>query len=147
MLLRLPRIDGTAPITNRIFLNFSPTLNMGGCQNSGPFLGPLNIRCRTIIGIQKGTRILTTTHIHTMTVDFPPCLNVCAGDPEFSLRRFEWQHAWLIGVDETSQTSGGEHARMPLLDWPSPDMRLAANSEKARTTTYTQSYDQVAQHL
>ena len=36
---------------------------MGGCQNSGPFLGTLNIRCRIIIGIQKGTNILTTTHM------------------------------------------------------------------------------------
>ena len=35
---------------------------MGGCQNYGPFLGTLNIRCRTIIGTQKGTIILTTTH-------------------------------------------------------------------------------------
>ena len=37
--------------------------SMGGCQNYGPFLGTLNIRCRTIIGTQKGTMILTTTHI------------------------------------------------------------------------------------
>ena len=36
---------------------------MGGCQNYGPFLGTLNIRCRIIIGIQKGTIILTTTHM------------------------------------------------------------------------------------
>ena len=36
---------------------------MGGCQNCGPFLGTLNIRCRIIIGIQKGTIILTTTHM------------------------------------------------------------------------------------
>ena len=36
---------------------------MGGCQNYGPFLGTLNIRFRTIIGIQKGTMILTTTHM------------------------------------------------------------------------------------
>ena len=36
--------------------------HMGGCQNYGPFLGTLNIRCRIIIGIQKGTVILTTTH-------------------------------------------------------------------------------------
>ena len=36
---------------------------MGGCQNYGPFLGALNIRCRIIIGIQKGTIILTTTHM------------------------------------------------------------------------------------
>ena len=32
---------------------------MGGCQNYGPFLGTLDIRCR----IQKGTVILTTAHI------------------------------------------------------------------------------------
>ena len=36
---------------------------MGGCQNYGPFLGTLNTRCRIIIGFQKGTVILTTTHI------------------------------------------------------------------------------------
>ena len=36
---------------------------MGGCQNYGPFLGFLNIRCRIIIRIQKGTIILTTTHV------------------------------------------------------------------------------------
>ena len=34
----------------------------GGCQNYGPFLGTLNNRCRIIIGTQKGTIILTTTH-------------------------------------------------------------------------------------
>ena len=27
---------------------------LGGCQNYGPFLGTLNIRCRTILGTQKG---------------------------------------------------------------------------------------------
>ena len=36
---------------------------MGGCQNYGPLLGTLSIRCRIIIGIQKGTIILTTIHI------------------------------------------------------------------------------------
>ena len=36
---------------------------MGGCQNYGPFLGTLNIRCRIILRTQKGTVILTTTHI------------------------------------------------------------------------------------
>ena len=40
--------------------------NMGGCQNCGPFLGTPNIRCRSIIGIPKGTIILTTTSIGTM---------------------------------------------------------------------------------
>ena len=37
--------------------------HVGGCQNYDPFWGTLNIRCRTIIGIQKGTIILTTTHV------------------------------------------------------------------------------------
>ena len=37
--------------------------HMGGCQNFGPFLGTLHIRCRIILGIQRGTRILTTTHM------------------------------------------------------------------------------------
>ena len=36
---------------------------MGSCQNYGPFLDTLNNRCRIIIGTQKGTIILTTTHI------------------------------------------------------------------------------------
>ena len=36
---------------------------MSGCQNYGPLLGPLNTTCRTILGTQKGTIILTTTHI------------------------------------------------------------------------------------
>ena len=36
---------------------------MGGCQNYGPFLGTFNIRGRIIIGIQKGTITLTTTHM------------------------------------------------------------------------------------
>ena len=36
---------------------------MGGCQNYGPFLGTLNIRCRIIIGTPKGTILSTTTQI------------------------------------------------------------------------------------
>ena len=39
---------------------------MGGCQNYGSFLGTLNIRCHIIRGTQKGTIILTTTHIGRM---------------------------------------------------------------------------------
>ena len=39
---------------------------MGGCQNDGLFSGTLNIRCRIIIGIPKGTIILTTTHIQIL---------------------------------------------------------------------------------
>ena len=41
----------------------SAFMHVGGCRNCGPFLGTLNIRCRNIIGIQKGTIILTTTHV------------------------------------------------------------------------------------
>ena len=36
---------------------------LGGCQHYGPFLGTLHIRCRTIIGTQKGAVTLTITHI------------------------------------------------------------------------------------
>ena len=39
---------------------------MGGCQNYDPFLGTLNIRCRIIIGTQKGTIILTIPHMNHM---------------------------------------------------------------------------------
>ena len=38
-------------------------IHMGSCQNYGPFLGTLNIRFRTILRTQKGTLILTTTHM------------------------------------------------------------------------------------
>ena len=36
-------------------------LHKGGCQNHGPFLGTVNIRCHVIIGTPKGTIILSTT--------------------------------------------------------------------------------------
>ena len=36
---------------------------MGSCQNYGPFLGTLNIRCRIRLRTQKGTLILTTTQM------------------------------------------------------------------------------------
>ena len=44
---------------------------MGGCQNYGPRLGTLNTRCRIIIGMQKGTIILTTTPIITFDPTWP----------------------------------------------------------------------------
>ena len=37
--------------------------HMGGWQNVGPLLCPLNSRCRVILRTQKKTTILTTTHI------------------------------------------------------------------------------------
>ena len=36
---------------------------MGSCQNYGPFLGTVNIRCRNIIRTQKRPIILRTAHI------------------------------------------------------------------------------------
>ena len=50
--------------------------HMGGCQNYDPFLGTLNIRCRIIIGIQKRTIILTTTHIGTLVGIHAPTLQL-----------------------------------------------------------------------
>ena len=39
---------------------------MGGCQNYGPFLGPYYNTAPNISGTQKGTIILTTTHMLLM---------------------------------------------------------------------------------
>ena len=44
-------------------LRGTPGIYMDGCQNCGPSSGTLNVRCHIIIGIQKGTIILTTTHM------------------------------------------------------------------------------------
>ena len=40
------------------------TLYLGGCQNHGLFLGPLDTRCCIILRTEKGTIILATTHLH-----------------------------------------------------------------------------------
>ena len=42
-------------------------VNMGGSQNYGPLLGPLNTRCRIIPRTKKGTIIWTTTHMQNAT--------------------------------------------------------------------------------
>ena len=42
---------------------------MGGCQNYGPFLGTLNVKCRTIIGTQNATIILTATQMEKKIED------------------------------------------------------------------------------
>ena len=45
---------------------------MGGCQNYGPLLGPLNTRCRIILGTQKGTIILMLgLMVHTVGAQKP----------------------------------------------------------------------------
>ena len=59
--------NGTAPLlTVTPYSDTFPELYIayvGGCQNDGPFLGTQNIRRRIIMGIQKGTIILTATHV------------------------------------------------------------------------------------
>ena len=68
---------------------------MGGCQNYGPFLGTLNIRCRIIIGIQKGTIILTTTHmkithrILLLRLGFNVCCETACTSPQEGFRAYE----------------------------------------------------------
>ena len=46
---------------------------VGGCQHDGPFFGTLNIRCRIILGTQKGTIILTTTLVSCARTYFQYC--------------------------------------------------------------------------
>ena len=52
-------------------------VHMGGCQNYGAFLSTLNIRCRNILGTQKGTIILTTTHICNVNLKLHLCMPFC----------------------------------------------------------------------
>ena len=53
--------------------------DMGGCQNCGPFLGTLNIRCRIITGIQKRTITLTATHmLAALSLNPQPSLDICS---------------------------------------------------------------------
>ena len=65
---------------------------MGGCQNHGPFLGTLNIRCRIIVGIRKGTLILTTIqflHKSSSTAHGNPWVNLTKSRPKIpTLRSF-----------------------------------------------------------
>ena len=53
----------TSMVCGRETKPVSGVATWGDCQNYGPFLGTLNMRCRIAIGTQKGTIILTTTHI------------------------------------------------------------------------------------
>ena len=43
---------------------------VGGCQNYGPFLDPCYNTAPTIWGIQKGTIILTATHVWVLYKDY-----------------------------------------------------------------------------
>ena len=57
----------TSKLSIQYWASSLPGKYMAGCQNYGLFLGTLNIRGRIIIEIQKGTIILTTTHILSET--------------------------------------------------------------------------------
>ena len=48
--------------------------HMGGYQHCDPLLGPLNTRCRIILRTQKGTIVLTTTHMAVSTTNPKPTL-------------------------------------------------------------------------
>ena len=54
---------GKPPTTDHCCQTVIGISHMGGCPNHGPFLGPLNTRCRIIIRTQRRIIILTTTHI------------------------------------------------------------------------------------
>ena len=56
--------------TTIIYWGYIVYIDMGGCQTCGPCLGALSIRCGIIIGIQKKTIILTTTHIDIETLGY-----------------------------------------------------------------------------
>ena len=67
---------------------------MGGCQNYDPFWGTLNIRCLILIGIQKGTIVLTTTHVSDW-----PGFNQQSADT--TARERGWptsEPTWLLGL-------------------------------------------------
>ena len=50
---------------------------MGGCQNYGPFLDPYYNTAPNIKGTQKGTIILTTTHVRKLFSPSPPTPETC----------------------------------------------------------------------
>ena len=58
---------------------------LGGCQNYGPLLGPLNTRCRIILRTQKGTIVLTTTHIQNTNILFVGCWYMGSESPRDSM--------------------------------------------------------------
>ena len=51
-------------IHRHVCVHISTHTRMGGCQNYGPLLGPRNTECRIVIRTQKGTFLLTTTHMY-----------------------------------------------------------------------------------
>ena len=77
--------------------------HMGGCQNYGPFLGTLNNRCRIIIGTQKGTIVLTTTHIKDLSGMIGSFSSPYTGAQSLN----------LLALNDTKQPSGHRFLKGP----------------------------------
>ena len=58
-----PRLFPRFPLSSSKMLDNEPLGSMAVVKIRVPFWGTLNIRCRIIIRTQKGTLILTTTHM------------------------------------------------------------------------------------
>ena len=72
--------------------------HVDGCQNYGPFLGPLNTRCRIILRTHTGTIILPTTRVGS---ENPPKLET-------------------VQMSETALLGLTQRVQVPLFDilWP-----------------------------
>ena len=90
--------------------------HVGGCQNYGPFLGTLNIRCCIIIGIQNGTIILTTTHVDCQLGERLPLLVKTIGQRRCkTVLRFRVQGFKLPRVQTGEQAPGSRYCAFLLL--------------------------------
>ena len=96
---------------------------MGSCQNYGPFWGTRIIRCRIIFRTQKGTIILTTTHMQPH-LPFPASWHGTIELLEKSLRsRAPEQPYWLRG----QAPSLGASLSLLMARWPSGGHLAALN--------------------
>ena len=85
-----------------------------------PFVGTLNSRCRIIIGIRKGTIILTTTHVICYIVLAPRCCMI-------SFIHFlggSWQAKPPHVQPDSSQTKKGHHFER----WAYQNLRIIPES-------------------
>ena len=92
---------------------------MGGCQNDSPLLGPLNARCRSTFRSQKGTIILTTTHMMNLYLYLhlylhPLQYGLPERGPNFDSHPKEYKHRGLLKSSSAlnrglkTQSSGAE---------------------------------------
>ena len=76
---------------------------MGGCQNYGPLLGPVNTRCRIILRTQKGSIKLTTAHMRFDQSPTQTCFGMQVGIHVLVLKPHEAAllpgiMSWTLGV-------------------------------------------------